>query len=69
LKKNTTRLKNFENCHKLTPDEINIVTNPLVHAEKVYLPQLHIKLGLLKKIVKATNKDIYIYATEIPSLE
>ena len=37
--------------------EKNIVNVPLVNREKVLLPPLHIKLGLMKQFVKALNKE------------
>jgi len=40
----------------LTPGEKNVVNPPLVLLEKIYLPPLHIKLGLMKKFVKGVDK-------------
>jgi len=40
----------------LTPLEKNIVSPPLIHPEKIYLPPLHIKLGRMKNFVKGTDK-------------
>jgi len=40
----------------LTPGEKNVVNPPLVLPEKIYLPPLHIKLGLVKKSVKGVDK-------------
>jgi len=40
----------------LTPGEKNVVNPPLVLAEKIFLPPLHIKLGLLKNYVKSMDK-------------
>ena len=37
--------------------EYNIVNGPLVEREKIILPPLHIKLGLIKQFVKALNKE------------
>ena len=37
--------------------EKNIKNEPLVHPQKVLLPPLHIKLGLMKQFVKALEKD------------
>ena len=37
--------------------EANIIREPLVEREKIILPPLHIKLGLMKQFVKALNKD------------
>jgi len=38
------------------PGKINVVNPPLVHPEKIYLPPLHIKLGLMKNFVKDMDK-------------
>jgi hypothetical protein len=48
---------------KLTPDERNVVHDPLVDAAKVFLLPLHIKLGLVKNFVKAMKKDgpVFLY--------
>ena len=40
----------------LTPGEKNAVSPPLVLPEKIYLPPLHTKLGLVKNFVKGMNK-------------
>ena len=40
----------------LTPGEKNVVNPPLVPSEKIYLPLLHIKLGLMKNFVKGMDK-------------
>jgi len=40
----------------LMPGEKNVVTPPLVLLEKMNLPPLHIKLGLLKNFVKGMDK-------------
>jgi hypothetical protein len=34
-----------------------VVNNPLVNPEKVVLPPLHIRLGLMKHFVKAMDKN------------
>lgn len=39
------------------PGEKNISEEPLIQKEKIFLPPLHIKLGLMKNFVKAMNKD------------
>ena len=36
--------------------EYNLVNEPLVEREKIILPPLHIKLGLIKQFVEALNK-------------
>ena len=38
------------------PGEKNVVNPPLVLPEKIYLPPLHIKLGLMKNFVKGMDK-------------
>ena len=40
----------------LMPGEKNVVNSPLVFLEKIYLPRLHIKLGLMKNFVKGMDK-------------
>lgn len=40
-----------------TPEQNNIKYVPLVNPQKVILPPLHIKLGLMKIFVKALNKE------------
>ena len=40
----------------LTPREKNVVSPPLVLPEKMYLPPLHIKLGLMENFVKGMQK-------------
>ena len=35
----------------------NIIKESLINREKIILPPLHIKLGLMKQFVKALNKD------------
>ncbi|UYV72933.1 EPM2AIP1 [Cordylochernes scorpioides] len=42
---------NFEAGHK------NIVNPPLIDSENIYLPPLHIKLGLMKNFVKAMDRN------------
>jgi len=41
----------------LTPGQKNVISIPLVPPQKVLLPPLHIKLGIIKQFVKALNKD------------
>jgi len=40
----------------LMPGEKKVVSPPLVLPEKIYLPSLHIKLGLIKNFVKSMGK-------------
>jgi hypothetical protein len=35
----------------------NVINEPLVAWDRIILPPLHIKLGLMKQFVKALNKD------------
>lgn len=39
----------------------NIIHDPSLPVEKVLLPPLHIKLGLMKQLVKALNTDGYAF--------
>ena len=40
----------------LTPGEKNVQHSPLIESNKILLPPLNIKLGLIKSFVKAMNK-------------
>jgi hypothetical protein len=40
----------------LTPGEKNVVNPPLVLTEEIYLPPLHIKMGLMKNFAKFMDK-------------
>ncbi|GBN18851.1 hypothetical protein AVEN_188288-1 [Araneus ventricosus] len=42
---------------KLKIGSKNVIEEALVDREKILLPQLHIKLGLIKKFVKALDKE------------
>ena len=48
---------------KLNPGTHNVTNLPLVETNKILLPPLHIKLGLIKQFVKAldTKSEAYIY--------
>jgi hypothetical protein len=49
----------------------NVINEPLVARDKIILPPLHIKLGLIKQFVKALNKDslcIEYIANKLPAL-
>jgi hypothetical protein len=62
-------VKHWIKRQKLTPGERN-VHDPLVDAAKVFLLPLHIKLGLVKKFVKAMKKDgpvFYICSRNSPA--
>lgn len=41
----------------LIPGKQNVINAPLVSRDRIILPPLHIKLGLIKQYVKALNKD------------
>jgi len=43
--------------HPFTLEKINISCEPLVNPQDVYLPSLHIKLGLMKIFVKAPHRE------------
>ena len=40
----------------LTPWEKSVINPPLLLPEKIYLPPLHVKLGLMKNFVKGVDK-------------
>ena len=44
--------EHYEKMHWLTPGMYYVIREPLVSREKVLLPPLHIKLGLVKQFVK-----------------
>ena len=48
--------KLWPNRPSLTPEQKNVVSPPLVLPEKIYLPSLLIKLGLMKNFVKGMDK-------------
>lgn len=49
--------KNWPRRTNMIPGFHNVTEEPLVPSEKIFLPPLHIKLGLMKNFVKAMNKD------------
>jgi len=55
-KKNHCVNKLWPERTSLTPGEKDVVNPPLVLPEKIYLPPLHIKLGLVKNFVKGMDK-------------
>jgi len=55
-KKNHCVNKLWPKQTSLTPGEKNVVNPPLVLPEKIFLPPLHIKLGLTKDFVKGMDK-------------
>ena len=40
-----------------TPGQLNVKVTPLVDSQRVILPPLHIKLGLMKNFIKALHQD------------
>ena len=55
----------------MTVGEKNVITEPLVERDRIILPPLHIKLGLMKQFVKALDKsgECFRYICEVfPSL-
>jgi len=53
----TTQLQLINIIIIIIPRHKNGVNNPLIKPEKVYLPPLHIKLGLIKNLVKAMYQN------------
>ena len=51
------RQKDWGSRSTFVPREHNLKENPLVDMNKVLLPPLHIKLGLMKNFVKALHKN------------
>lgn len=56
-RKNHYLKKQWPKRETLTVGEKNVVSPALVKPEKVYLPPLHIKLGLMKNFVKAMERE------------
>lgn len=50
-------IKNWPKRESLNPGQENVLHQPLVCSEKILLPPLHIKLGLIKQFVKAMDHD------------
>ena len=55
-KKNHYVKKEWPKRTELVPGLKNIINPPLVDPDKIYLPPLHIKLGLMKNFVKGMDK-------------
>lgn len=49
--------RNWPSRETLIPGKQNVINAPLVSRDRIILPPLHIKLGLIKQFVKALNKD------------
>jgi hypothetical protein len=60
-------VKQWEKRQKLTPGERNVVHDPLGDAAKVFLPPLHIKLGLVKAMKKSGPVFFYICSRNSPT--
>lgn len=61
---NTTLEKNWPFRPNLAPGTKNMVREGLIPPDKVILPPLHIKLGLVKQLIKAmktTGSDAFQY--------
>jgi hypothetical protein len=41
----------------LIPGQKNVINTPLINPDKVYLPPLHIELGLIKNAVKVIGQN------------
>ena len=52
----TAGIRRITKRTSLTPGEKNVIGPPLVLPEKIYLPPLHIKPGLMKNFVKGMDK-------------
>ena len=53
--------KTWPTREQFTPGTHSIKAAPLVDAQKVLLPPLHIKLGLMKAFVKGLDRDSAAY--------
>ena len=49
--------KDWPSRQDLAVGDKNIINEPLVNRDRIILPPLHIKLGLMKQFVKALDKD------------
>ena len=49
--------KNWQVRQEMQPGNRNVINVPLVQRNKVLMPPLHIKLGLMKNFVKGLNKN------------
>lgn len=64
-------MRNWSLRERFTPGQKNVSRDPLVLKENIYLPPLHIKLGLFKQFVKATDKTgdaFHFLETNFPDL-
>lgn len=63
--------KEWPSREALVPGNHNVTNVPLVSRDRIILPPLHIKLGLMKQYVKALNKDggcFNYISTKFPNL-
>ena len=49
--------KQWHKWESLNPGQKNVVHTPLINPEIVYLPPLHIQLGLIKNVVKTMDQN------------
>lgn len=49
--------KDWPSRKAMVPGKLNVINKPLVSRDRIILPPLHIKLGLMKQFVKALNRD------------
>lgn len=56
-RQNHYKKKDWPKRESFTPGQKNVLYEPLVDSNNVFLPPLHIKLGLIKNLVKAMDKD------------
>lgn len=49
--------KDWPAREQLVPGARNIINEPLVEREKILIPPLHVKLGLMKQFTRALDKD------------
>jgi hypothetical protein len=54
----------------LEPGVMNVENQPLVEMSKILLPSMHLKLGLMKKLIKAMNQEeaafTYLLTRNVP---
>ena len=50
------RCEELVNQRYMVPVKFNVKSSPLLYSEKVLLPPLHIKLGVMKKFLKVLDK-------------
>ena len=59
-------------CETLNPGKINIAQKSLVDPQKIFLPGLRIKLGIVKNVIKTLNKNwkagLFFLKNNIPKL-